>query len=176
METPASFPAGADLTTSGANAGQAGEVQVSVLYHDDAQGRQCDTVDNGRKNNRRLELAEREKSPVERFHEGVVVDDKAPRAALKVAGYILHVVRPKGDRFSLSVRQAMKYLKASRSRVQSGLRYLEESKRLYRLDKERINAKGAFNPRGRYSFRNPIKDTASVLGPGAASVLGPLLK
>jgi hypothetical protein len=102
-----------------------------------------------------------------KFHEGVLADTTLSRAAIQLAGYVMHKFEAKGGMsFSFSIRAAAKYLTASRGTVQRGMAQLEERGHLYRLDTQRINAKGAYNPKGRYAFGNPIKHTASEMSPG----------
>jgi hypothetical protein len=101
------------------------------------------------------------------FHERVLADPVLAKAAVRLAGYVMHRFETKdGKSFAFSIRAAAKYLKTKRSTVQRGLAQLEEREHLHRLDRRRINAKGAFNPKGRYAFGNPIKHTASEMGPG----------
>ena len=105
------------------------------------------------------------------FHERVLADPTLSRAAIRLAGYVMHQFKTKdGMSFSFSLRQAAKYLKANRGTVKRGMALLERRGHLYRLNRERINAKGAFNPTGRYAFGNPIKDTGAEMSPGGAEM------
>lgn len=101
-----------------------------------------------------------------KFHEGVLADRTLSRAAIRLAGYIMHKFEAKsGMSFSFSIRQAAKYLSASRGTLGRGMEQLEERGHLYRLDRERINAKGVTNRKGRYAFGDP---TVLKMSPGGS--------
>ena len=68
------------------------------------------------------------------FHEQVLLDTTLSRAAIRLAGFIMHSYQTKdGASFSFSIRKAAKHLKADRSTMQRACWELEERGHIQRI-------------------------------------------
>jgi hypothetical protein len=140
-----------------------------------ARKRQADDVDSAQPTSRRhLSVVAQEKGKAARFkfHEGVLSDHKnLVPAAILLAGYIMHKFETKGGaRFGISISAAAKHFGVPRKTMQRGCAALVARGHLQRCDTQRINAKGAFNPKARFAFGNgPPGGTASIRTQGTAS-------
>ena len=101
------------------------------------------------------------------FHEQVLLDTTLSRAAIRLAGFIMHSYQTKdGASFSFSIRKAAKHLKADRSTMQRACWELEERGHIQRISHGH-NRLGSFNLAARFVFCTP---PAAKSQPGGCKV------